>query len=217
MVVQTVGSTTSATITITDSDKTIEGVVKYRIHVSIGASATEDDPYQDVSEVGSQAINLETLSPGSVDPSDGQELHFLVVAYDDAGNKSTPLSDDRATVTWDESVYTVSNSEFDLIPESGLDTNDGVLDIVSDIEFGEAVSLERLFVSPGTVVDENTPAQGYASLSNNPSGYELTSNLVWGNKWDGVPEVQFSNTSYDVYIRVRDEYGNVSSWVKIDD
>jgi hypothetical protein len=71
------------------------------VFVAIGANATTSDPYEQVSVAGAVYLNLDALTSGSIAPSDGQVVHFTVVAYDVAGNASVPTDIDMASVTWD--------------------------------------------------------------------------------------------------------------------
>lgn len=83
---------------ITDTDYNTQGVTKYRVYAKIGAPATEADPYQEVTAPGSYGIDLSALS---IYPANADPVHFLVVAFDADGRKSTPTVDDRSSVSWD--------------------------------------------------------------------------------------------------------------------
>lgn len=101
--VQKIGSTTAATLSITDSDAAAQGVDHYRVFVAANTNATISDAYQKVIDAGTVDIPIDDLMGGTITPLDGQVIHFTVVAYDAAGNPSLPTSNDMATVTWDKS------------------------------------------------------------------------------------------------------------------
>ncbi|MFJ8266812.1 hypothetical protein [Peribacillus asahii] len=72
--------------------------------MKIGSSATTSDSYQIVTAAGLQQIDLSALTGGAVVPQDGDTVHFTVVAYDAAGNESTPSADSKANVQWDKAA-----------------------------------------------------------------------------------------------------------------
>lgn len=62
------------------------------------------DKYQTVSSVGTQDIDLSTLTNGVLVPADQDSVFFTVVAIDAANNPSVPTGNDTTMVTWDKSA-----------------------------------------------------------------------------------------------------------------
>ncbi|MYL53762.1 hypothetical protein GLW08_10480 [Pontibacillus yanchengensis] len=99
------GSTSVATVNITDEDADFEGVDHYNVFVEAGSEPGTDvdtDSYATVNSTGETDIDLTSLTNGEVNPTDSEDVNFKVVAYDAAGNASTPQSNDMVTVVWDE-------------------------------------------------------------------------------------------------------------------